>query len=176
MPSIPESERKLREARFFLERMRERAVTYVGDPEEFRYYLSAFLAAAASTEDILGKELSKSKRVLQDCYWKLSLEDSWCLCDLREHRNDELHREGDYVRSEFRDVPVSDAPRDRRHPAYGMHDFSPPGTPATTIRGVFWYLDAGGQREPVLEPCEGILGALDRLVSHVRSASGPLSP
>lgn len=44
----PVTERKLREARFFLRKLQEKAQTVVGDPEEFGFFLSALLSAGRS--------------------------------------------------------------------------------------------------------------------------------
>jgi hypothetical protein len=44
----PVTERKLREARFFLRKLQEKAQAVVGDPEEFGFYLSALLSAGRS--------------------------------------------------------------------------------------------------------------------------------
>ena len=56
MAQIPKTQKKLRETRFFFSRLRKKGEAFVGDPEEFEFYLSAFLSAGRSVTFALQAE------------------------------------------------------------------------------------------------------------------------
>jgi hypothetical protein len=86
--NIERVERKLREAKFFLNKMIEEERGAFGDKEQFGFYLSAFLSAAMGVRGAFHSE--------QDRKWKKAWEDNLTLEEkrlyyfMREDRCDEV--------------------------------------------------------------------------------------
>jgi hypothetical protein len=98
------SRRKLREAQFFLTRLREDAGK---DSEAFSYYLSAFLGAADSVIDI-GRKEAKIKQIDFESWKTTSLDETERkLAEfMTDQRNAEVHRDGANTAVASRDIPV----------------------------------------------------------------------
>ena len=168
---IPHTDRKLREAGYFLRCVCDKAAAPVGNPEEVLHLLSAFLSAGRSVTFVLQAE-AKDEYDAWFPGWQggLSSEEQRLLGAMNRHRVSELHRTGADVRAELRYVPITEIrTKDRRHPAYGFRWFGPPGTPAPTIGQVDHFVELVEGPEPVAESCRRFL-LLQRLVREFKRA------
>lgn len=170
---IPNTERKLREAAYFLQCLSERASAPVRDPEEVLHLLSAFLSAGRSVTFVLQAEA-------KDAYdswfpgWRdrLSTEEQQLLYTMNQQRVSELKKAGADVRAELRHVPITEIRvSDPRHPAYGFHWFGPPGTPPPTLGRVDHFFELGDGPEPVASGCRRYYSVLERLVIEFKEAA-----
>ena len=152
---IPNTERKLREAAYFLGLFETKAATPVRDPEEVLYLLSAFLSAGRSVTFVLQAE----HKTAYDAWfppWRDRLEtnERKLLEVMNQQRVSELHQTGADVRSELRYMPVIEIRTgERAHPAYGFHWCGPPGGPAPRIGRVDHFLELGDGPAPVAQTC-----------------------
>ena len=164
---IEATQRKLREAQFFLERLiQARGQAVRNEPEVLGYYLSALLSAARSVTWALQFE-EKDKYDTWFPAWLASrgAEEQALLRFLKNQRNDEQKRGGAGVASAWDYIPISQVPRtDRSHPAYGDHWFGPPGTPEPRV-GVLVHSFESAEGEPeVADTCRRYIGLLSELV------------
>ena len=113
MAQIPATRKKLREARFFLEKLRDEVKSIPRDPELFEFYLSAFLSAGRSVTFVLqAEEKDKYDTWYRSWVQALPPEDRQVLALMNEQR-----------------VPTGS----RAHPAYGFHWHAPFGTDPPTV-------------------------------------------
>ena len=164
---IEATQRKLREALFFLDRLiQERGQAVRTEPEAFGYYLSALLSAARSVTWALQFE-EKEKYDAWFPAWLASrgAEERELLAFLKNQRNYEQKRGGAEVAVAWDYIPISRVPRaDRSHPAYGFHWVGPPGTPEPLVGiPVHSFESAEGEQE-VAETCRRYVGLLSELV------------
>ena len=174
MVHIPQTRKKLREARFFLGRMSEAEKLARLDKEDFGFYLSAFLLAGRSVIGFFhAKENRQYRRWFRD--WRMARAGSErkLLNDMTRQRDLEVHEQGADVQSVIEHVPVSEVEfGNQSHPAYGISWAGPPGVPPPTIGKKVRYFQIGGTREQAVETCKRYLQLLDKLV---RDFEGPLS-
>ncbi len=170
MAQIPKTQKKLREARFFFARLRKKGEAFVGDPEEFEFYLSAFLTSGCSVTSVL---LNEKQCGPWSKKWKDTLTGSdrklWDF--MHKERNAEVHRKGTKIDTEVLFVPIIEVRQDARgHPAYGFHWFAPPGTPPPEVGKQVHYFEMGSTKEEVTETCKRYLELLERLVQEFDQA------
>lgn len=189
MAQIPQTCKKLREARFFLRCLREKTKSVVvHDSEEFDFYLSAFLNANWSVSKVLRTELlqadqttlrkKKRKRWYDTWFsnWKKGLtkaeRDLWKFTD--EQRGMEVHQKGAQVITETEYVPLGEFPIDNRgHPAYGFHWFGPPGMAPPKIGLRVHYFERNDSAEKAIDTCRRYLALVEKLVRDFeKSISG----
>jgi hypothetical protein len=113
---VPSTRRKLEEAWYFCELMREgtRRMTqqHQREWEIFGFHLSAFLGAAASVTDVLqAEDRQLCARVCQDFEGRLPSEDLALLEWLYDLRVDEVHVTGAEVQRETGTIPITEAIR-----------------------------------------------------------------
>jgi hypothetical protein len=173
---ILKTEKKLREAKFFLGWMGNAAKSMDMEREDFEFYLSAFLSAGRSVTFVL----QVGDKARYDAWfpgWKSALPDSdqELLQFMNDQRVSELHQLGAAVEGVIEEVPMSVIERDRdhTHPAYGPHLFGihqgdPPGIPEPTMGRRAHYFNAGGVREKAIETCKRYAGLLEKLVQDFR--------
>src|SRR5262249_61199057 len=104
---LPNVEKKLREARFFLSKMSESERLAFGDKEHFDFYLSAFLSAARTVDYRLRHEqgaLYPPWRATWDSV--LSTSDARLMKFLVDDRNVEVHESGSWGGVSKGKVPV----------------------------------------------------------------------
>jgi hypothetical protein len=169
---IPNTERKLREAAYFLRSLSEKASAPVRDPEEVLHLLSAFISAGRSVTFVLQAE---AKEAYDSWFpgWRdrLSTEEQQLLAAMNEYRVSELHRTGADVRAELRYVPITEIrTSERQGPAYGFHWFGPPGTPPPTLGRLDHFFELGDGPEPVASGCRRYYTVLERLVRDFKEA------
>lgn len=171
--NIPSTERKLREAAYFLQRLSDKAATPVRDPEEVLHLLSAFLSAGRSVTFVLQVE---AKEAYDSWFpaWRerLDTDEQKLLKAMNRQRVSELHQTGADVRAELQYVPITEIHTgERHHPAYGFHWFGPPGTPNPTIGRVDHFFDLGDSPAAVGQSCRRYYALLERLVRDFGAAA-----
>lgn len=164
---IDATQRKLREAQFFLGHLVNEAQKAVrNEPEAFGFYLSAFLSAARSVTFALQyEEKSKYDEWFPGWSENLSAEDQNLLKFLNDQRNYEQKRGGADVTVIWEYVRVTQVRTGcPTHPGYGFHWFGPPGTPPPPVGiPVHLFESSRGDQEVTLA-CQRYLGLLARLV------------
>lgn len=162
---IDVTQKKLREARFFAEmlgKMNRQPVR--NEPEQFEYYLSAFLSAARAVTWVLQHE-EKDKYDAWSISWfnSRSPEDQTLLKDMITRRNFVQKRGGTETDQDWEYVPVTEIESENHgHPAYGFHWFGPPGTPPPTVGMPVYSFKGSG--DEVTSACQRYLELLDKLV------------
>src|SRR2546426_3543630 len=150
MASIPKTEKKLREARFFLSAMSAAAKSTRLDEENFEFFLSAFLSAARSVPDVMRVE---GKKQYKGWYrrWEANLSEGernlWRF--INNQRIATVHREGVEVQTEIEFVPITRVEFRGRHPAYGIGWFMPPGVSLPQIGRAVHYFERDESRQHV---------------------------
>lgn len=165
---IEATERKLREAQFFLRHLvaeNRRAVR--NEPEAFGFYLSALLSAARSVTFALQYE-EKDKYDAWFPKWleNRSPDEQELLQFLKNQRNYEQKRGGAEVAVVWEYIPLTQIRTESRgHPAYyGFHWFGPPGTPPPTVGIPVHLFEASGGDREVTTACQRYVGSLTELV------------
>ncbi len=174
MAQVPQTRKKLREAKFFLGRMSEAEESPRLDKDDFDFYLSAFLSAGRSVTLFLQVE---QKELYDACFlgWSKAPvgDEPELLKFMNAQRVAEVHKGGAEVYPMVERVPVTEAKfRDRRHPAYGISWWGPPGVPPPTIGTKVHYFQIGDTREQAVETCKRYLQLLEK---WVRDVEGRLS-
>ena len=172
MPDIARTQKKLREAQFFLTKLAAEASTERLDREDFEFYLSAFLAAGRSVTFALQFE----QKSLYDGWYPgwlatLSPDDAELFDFMKAQRNITL-KEGEAktdVAVEY--IPVTELRRPPGlHPAYGFHWFGPPGVPPPRVGVKVHRFEVGGKKEEVFAACRRYLNLLEALVASFVAA------
>jgi hypothetical protein len=163
---IPATQRKLREAQFFYEKLvRESRKTIRS--EEFGYYYSAFLSAARAVPWVLQNE-EKARYLAWNPTWeeKLTSEESKLLELTNELRLDEVKRAGAKSIVELEEVPFDVlSARPRGHFPYMQSSTLPGATPPKIGRWVH-YVDQEGGKEEVTAMCKRYLEYLEKFVQE----------
>ena len=105
------AERKLREAKFFLDKMRAQECRAFGDKEPFDFYLSAFLNAGTSFRDEFHVRQDRNRNDAIKAWrraWEdgLSRDDNALYQFMGKDRNAEVHREGSARSVKTEEIPV----------------------------------------------------------------------
>ena len=177
---IPTTKRKLREAKFYCGCMNEEK-SIPSDDEKFGFYLSAFLSASRSVQDVLGAEFiqsakdkaQKGKRRPWYKDWLPKWEDGLDADDKRywdfanDQRQAEIHEQGAKTHPIFKYISILEIPPDNPgHPAYGHHYFAPPGTPPPEVKQTVYVFERDANKgEEVIEVCERILALCEKMVT-----------
>jgi hypothetical protein len=166
---IVAARQKLREARFFLDRLRSRVKTFPLDPEEIACLASAFLSAARS----VSFALRLARQDLYDAWlpdWLSGLGDGErSLCAPMIACPDCVPPQEDHAWVAWDLIPVTETRSDRwGHPFYSFHWFHPNGTDVAASDVANFYL--GGPVAEICRNCERFVLLLDRLVSDYQRA------
>jgi hypothetical protein len=164
LTGIAAARRKLREARFFLDRLRSRVKTFPLDPEEVACLSSAFLSSARS----VSFALRLASPDLYDSWlpgWLSGLADSErSLCHSMVACPDCAPPADERLRNVWDIIPVTETRSDRwGHPSYSFHWFHPNGSQAAGNGAPDFYL--GGPVAEVCRNCERFVLLLERLVT-----------
>src|SRR5580658_107496 len=128
---MPNVEKKLREASFFLSKLAERGNMALGDHEELDFYLSAFLNASRSFDYRLcyeQKTLYKTWRTQWDAL--LSGTDQRLMKFFAHDRAEEVHRSGSNRDEKQTGIPVGNMYQDASGTVYAS---GPPDASASVI-------------------------------------------
>ena len=169
---IEATQKKLREARFFLDHLEaenRRAVR--NEPEAFDYFMSAFVSAARSvTFALQAEEKAKYDQWFPGWCAARPEEDRTLLTLMVSQRNAEQKRGGGDRRIEWEDVPVTGLSSEE----LGGRVFlsAPPGVPPPQVGRPIRYLEHGGQESEALSACKRYYALLAELVeSFVKAHS-----
>jgi hypothetical protein len=172
---IEQTRKKLREAQFFHRHLvRESERSNRPEPDAFDFYLSAFLSAGRSVTFVLQNE-EKEKYDGWFPSWRAGLtqEESNLLRFVNEQRVAELKRLGAKTVTSVEFVAVRELEQEGHgHPAYGHHDFSPPGTEPAKTGFVVSHFEIEGNLAKAVETCSQYLRLCERLVQDFISAHG----
>jgi hypothetical protein len=165
---IDATQKKLREARFFLRKLQEESRRATrNDPEESAFYLSAFLSAARSVTFALQVE-AKDKYDKWFPGWQVaqSQEGQELLGYMNKQRVAEVHQGGSaHLSAEPDWIPVTEFRRDQHgHPAYGIHWTTMPGAEPPKIGVPVLLFVKDGDERRVIEACRAYQVILERLV------------
>ncbi len=155
MPDIPQTRRKLREAEYFLRKVRRLGRSPGSVREEFWYELSAFLSAARSVTFVLQAE-AKDEYDTWFKPWKAGLDepDRVLLEVLNDQRVLEVHRTGAAMVSEVRYFGMNQLVLDQpRHPAHRHYVAAPPGVPEPQVGIVEHHFWVGDAMASVVDTC-----------------------
>jgi hypothetical protein len=160
-------EKKLREAAFFLRAVHAAGDMDGGSPEIFDFYLSAFLSAAKSVEDMLRQDRQAKYDSWRDTWIsKLASPERALMRFIAVDRNQEVHRRGS--RRVQRDKQVKLA-AGTTYPDGSTMVAGPPGMmdAATIIRPDYYFtIDSAEMR--VGDACARHVALLERLVGDFR--------
>lgn len=167
--------KKIREARFFLDRMIEREALAFGDHEQFDFLLSAFLSASRSIDYRMRCEEGDAYRVFRD-QWDahLSAGERELIKFLVDDRNREVHRSGSTRAQHHVEIPLHGTYRDRSGTA---QVWGPPMAltgeqVAAAIMKPAYFFEVEGRRVQVVERCEAYLRLLERMVFEYANSRG----
>jgi hypothetical protein len=168
--NIDRVEKKLREARFFLTKMREHERMAFSDKEPFDFYLSAFLSAARTVDYRLRHEkagIYTSWRTIWDA--SLAVTEKNLIKFLVDDRNDEVHASGSsrVVKTENRELGP------------GTHSFAS-GTievtggvvgspPSATIKTPTYNFTIDGAERKATDACDEYLSLLEQMVAKFKA-------
>ena len=180
--NIQNVEKKLREARFFLEKMSEHERMAVADKEPFDFYLSAFLNAGMTVRTSFHVRQNRTRNAAITSWrrqWKTSLnpKEGAFYDFMREDRVAEVHGSGS-----SRSVKTED-----RELAFGTHKLasgtwdvmgSPQLAPSAVTNTPAYYFTIAGTERKATDVCAEYLTLLERKVErfkaeHPSSARGP---
>jgi hypothetical protein len=170
-PMIEATQDRLDEARFFLDKLRERKKRqqqlFQTEPKEFRYNVHAFLSAARGVRWTLQKEEPEKYKAWTDTWSAKDTDaDKQLLQLMNEQRIAVIHRKG----AETTPVAEKVTIREGEHPVYGVHYFAPPGTdPPWTILDIH-HFEYNGKKEEVVATCERYVDYLDRMLKDFIAA------
>jgi len=160
-------DKKLREAHFFLRKMRERVAMAFGDHEEFDFLLSGFLSAGRSLDYRLRHTVLGYAAFRATWDTQLTQAEAALIKFLVDDRNFEVHEAGSTRQQAEDRIPVAGTYQD----ASGtLTVFSAVGTPAPEIIKPTYYFNIAGKRVNVLEACAEYHRLLERLVTDCHVA------
>lgn len=161
--SIPMTQKKLREARFFLQHLQRVGPQPVrNDPEHFDFFMSAFLSAARSVTFALHNEQTRHYGEWFPSWLdRRSEEDRSLLGFMKKQRNVAQKKGEVQLETEFEYVPIS---RLERNNGYDFYFAGPPGTPEPLI-GVPRQSFFGNSDSAILR-CECYIVLLEELVAE----------
>jgi hypothetical protein len=165
---VEATERKLREAQFFLVRLTAESKTAIrNEPEAFDFYLSAFLSAARSVTFALQHEGRTSTTHGSRVGLRVAQQRIRISYSFSPQRNYVQKRGGAEVAFVWEYVPVPLIPTDNRaHPTYGLTWSGPPGTPLPTVGvPVHLFESPSGERD-VKPTCQRYVALLAELVRN----------
>ena len=163
---ILQTQRKLREAKFFLKHLKHASGKAFGEREHFHFYLSAFLSACRSVDYVLRNEQeTKYKKWFPKWKATLSKDDRKFIEFMIGERGSEIHATGANHFIEEQTISIYDVYKDES----GIIEvFSPPakfmsGPPATICKPKrFFHLH--GQPKEVLDVCTRFVNMVEKIV------------
>jgi len=167
MPEVPKIQKKLCEAKFFLNHMMQSARSTRLDHEHLEFYLSAFLSAARSVTDFFEKRNQKA-------WWSQwranrSPDDLQLLNQMTKQRDNEVHEEGADVAHRIEDVPLSKIGTPSALHAADAPSFGEPWGEVKIGMKVYYFM-LGGKAVPLIETCQQYVGLLECAVAEFSKA------
>jgi hypothetical protein len=169
---IENTEKKLRETRFFLNKMIEHERMAFDDKEPFEFYLSAFLSAGMSVRGAFhvkqDRKLNEAVKRWKEAWEAKLMPEERCLWDfMRTDRNHEVHGGGSShtVGTEKRELgPGEHKLASGTHTVFGL-----PNWPPAIIRTPAYYFTIEGTERKVAEACGEYLELLGRMVADFKA-------
>jgi hypothetical protein len=174
---IEATQRKLREANFFLQRLIDERQRFVrNEPEAFQFYLSAFLSAARSVTLALQKEEKPRYDAWFPKWFKRLSEDDRNLCNfMKDQRNVELHETGAHVNLSSISVPYLETTAGEfGGPLYSFQSFGPSGQHAPNVERPAYHFERPGTETEVTVACRRYFDLVAELVQDfIRDHAAP---
>jgi hypothetical protein len=171
-------EKKLQQARDFLNRMRDQEQRAFGDKETFDQYLSAFLSAAMSLRDALHVKQDRRRPHQAMKEWKetwkanLTQEQMHIYEFMGKDRDREVHGSGSRRVIEPKEIKVgvggSYTDKSGTLAVMGSPSALIGADTGATISMPQYFFDIGGAKRPVTEVCAQYLSLLEQLVAHYK--------
>ncbi len=169
------AEKKLREARFFLDHMRVQEGRAAGDREVYDFFLSAFLSASRSV--LLRLEEARGPFAKVFLPWRKTVWGRGLPRPERKaanrlveffatERNLEVHRGGARRVERETSIPVHSSYSDR---SGNYFVYSPPDAPPAELIVPEYYVTIRGVERKATEACAEYLGLLDRMVATFKA-------
>jgi hypothetical protein len=166
-------EKKLREARFFLNKMAEHEGMAVGDNEPFDFYLSAFLNAGMSVRNAFYVRLDRNPNAVLKA-WQQRWESSLSPAEksiyefMRKDRIAEVHKAGSSrtIKAENRELKAGT----HTFASGTMEVFGPPDvSPLAVIRTPAYTFTISGTNRKAVDVCGEYLTLLDQMIAKFKS-------
>ncbi len=174
---IDATQKKLREAHFFIQKLLAESEAVVpNEREAFQFYLSAFLSAARSITFALRCEEEEKYDNWVPSWFAIQSESDQKLCKFMvTQRNVEQKQGGAKVSITWEFIPMIEVKTGHRGHLdyYGFHYFGPPGVPPPRVGVPVYSFKLGNNEGEVTATCKQYLDCLERLVRdfiHVHSA------
>jgi hypothetical protein len=164
---VEASEKKLREARFFLEKLRGARVSEPSEGEAFDFYLSAFLSAGRAVTFVLHKEQSGVYAQLRDRWLeRLTSDEKDLLAYLRDQRNSGQKQGSSDAAAAMEFVPTPPGPIDPDLFKFGSgwSGEATNGLPSHYGRAVDYFILPSGNVANIINACTIYILLLDALV------------
>jgi hypothetical protein len=164
-------EKKLREAGFFLDKMREQERRAFGDKEPFDFYLSAFLNACRTIDYRMRHEQAAYPAWRTAWDKKISTENSALIKFMIDDRNIEVHESGSSRTSKSEGIEVFGSHRDE---SGTLEVFGIPtplggsGLRATIYKPSYTFTIDGNERKAT-EVCSEYLALLEQMIAAFKT-------
>jgi hypothetical protein len=174
---IENVEKKLREARFFLDKMREQEDRAFGDKERFDFYLSAFLSAARSIDYRLTHKHKGTYKHWRGRWNTSNPEGDALIKFFMDDRNLEVHESGSDRDVKQESVPVRGYYSDKSGtlvafstplPLAVAHDVPPSERDAVMYKPAYFFTIKGRERKAT-DACAECLAWLERMVAQFKA-------
>ena len=186
----PNTQKRLREAKFFLGHLQQQAFATGGrlavsrpamptDSEAFQFFLSAFLSAARSVTFVLQKEFGNRTAYdeWRDRWFETHSEEKGLFEFMNSRRRKSVHQGITGHRTKQETIPltlieVMSSGPSRGHLAYyGFHYYGPLGVEPHTIERTTYHFDfIGGSEEEVVATCSRYITFVEQFVSDFTKA------
>ena len=161
-------EKKLREAGFFLNQMRDRESNAYGDKEPFDFCLSAFLGAARSVDYRLRHEQPATYPVWRGIWnANLAAAEDELIKFIVDDRNIEVHESGSSRAVKANEIPIVGGSHTDKSGTTEM--FGPPGVEGYIVKPAYFFTIAGIDRKAT-EACAEYLALLARMLAEFKAA------
>lgn len=172
---IDSTQKKLREAKFFLGCLRKRDRVAPPEREEFEFYLSAFLSAARSVTFALENEEAENYKKWKGAWpTLLTTGDKKFLDAMVKQRNIAQKQGGVPVAVNWEFVPIIQAKRDERgQTMYGLQWFGPVTASMPQVGQPVHSITLGAGDVEAVATCGRYLSILERLVADFLNTYAP---
>jgi hypothetical protein len=174
---VEKAEKKLRETKFFLDKMRDQECRAFGDKEPYDFYLSAFLNAGTSFRGEFHVRQDRNRNNAITAWRKawedgLSRDDNALYQFMGKDRNAEVHHEGSARSVKMEEIPVGNIYSDASGTvaaasgtlmAAGLGDVS-----GTAIRKPVYYFTIKGRERKATDACAKYLTLLDWMLAKYK--------
>ena len=165
--NIDSIEKKLREAQFFLERMKEQEQRAFGDREPFDFFLSAFLSAVRTIDYRLRNERGSTYPGWRDAWNGSHASDDGVIKFMNDDRRLEVHESGSARSVSEEEIRVAGIYSDK---SGTLTISAPPGAESALIHKPAYSFTIDGADRKVTNMCAACVAALDRMLQDFKAA------